>query len=184
MGRKYRKSPIIEAVCEFRFDPSSQWDITVPGLVYEAVRNDFPKKRAVGVDITQQQGTNSERVQFLQNDEKVLIQVWPHGLSVNHLRPYPSWTDFQPLIKRGFDAYCKAANPKGIHRIGLRYINRIEIPEEKVKMENYFEFYPFTGSNVPKEYSHFIVDAHNHVEETFEACIKNSLREIFEEVNE
>src|SRR5947208_1146199 len=30
MSRKYRNPPLIEAVCEFQFDPKSEWDIAIP----------------------------------------------------------------------------------------------------------------------------------------------------------
>lgn len=38
MGRRYKKAPVIEVLCEFRFKPGSSWDLTVPGLVYERIR--------------------------------------------------------------------------------------------------------------------------------------------------
>jgi hypothetical protein len=33
MGKSYAKPPIVEAVCEFRLSPDTEWDLTVPGLV-------------------------------------------------------------------------------------------------------------------------------------------------------
>ena len=142
------------------------------------------------------------------------------------------------MVQTGFSAYCEATNPKGIRRIGLRYINRIEIPGPNIEMEDYFLFYPFVGPNLPQEHGSFIVGiqipyegardvlrlqlanasaetldivpvmldldyfltkpgkvslaaisewleiAHNHVEEAFEACITDRLRQMFEEVRE
>lgn len=29
--RRYRNPPIEEALCEFYFDPSEEWDLTIPG---------------------------------------------------------------------------------------------------------------------------------------------------------
>jgi len=177
-------------------------------------------------------------MQFLREDEKALIQVGPDLVAINHLKPYPTWQEFLPLIQRGFDAYCKAAAPKGVRRIGLRYINRIEIPGQSIELEDYFEFRPFVGSQLPQDFGPFIVGiqvpyedsrdtlrlqlanasvetpntvavmldldyflarpgevplddvfewvdvAHNRVEEAFEACITDRLRQMFEEVRE
>ncbi len=167
MGKKYKNPPIIEAVCEFRFEPGSPWDITVPGLVYEKIRDSgFPKRqpiRDVEFGVRQSAGGVEpelkpiDRIRFLREDEKAFVQVGPDQLAVNHLKPYPSWAEFQPLIMKGFGAYLEVASPKSIQRVGLRYINRVEIPGTKVKVEDYFEFYPFAGNKLPQAFGHFIV---------------------------
>lgn len=242
MGKKYKNPPIIEAVCEFRFERGSPWDLAVPGLVYEKIRHTFPKRkpiRDVQLGVRQldagleQEVKTTERIRFLRDDEKAFIQVGPDQVAIHQLKPYPSWQEFQPLIMEGFNAYREAASPKGIQRIGLRYINRIEIPGEKVKLEDHFEFYPFVGAKLPQVHGSFIVGievphkdsrdmlrvklvsisssapnivailhdldyflakpgdvavdgisewisiAHDKVEDVFEACIKDPLREIF-----
>jgi len=247
MGRKYKKPPIIEALCEFRFVPGEEWDITFPGLFYEKVRDDFPKKRtsrrmqfrAISeAEDPHIQQEITEFIQFLQEDEKVLVQVAPNLLSVNHLKPYPTWNEFRPMILDNLCKYREVANPKGITRIGLRYINRIELPGEDIELEEYFDFYPHLGNKLPQEHGSFIVGvqlmfeggrdilklelasekyerpraftmlfdldyflnkpdgvsmdkieewieiAHTRVEETFEACITEKLRRLFEEVQE
>jgi uncharacterized protein (TIGR04255 family) len=40
----YNNSPIIESICEFRFTEDTNWDITVPGLIFEDVRTEYPYK--------------------------------------------------------------------------------------------------------------------------------------------
>ena len=167
MGRKYRCPPIVEAVCDFRFDPGSPWDVAVPGLVYERIRDDgFPKRTPIsdvqfGLKRTEagveQEVKTTPRIRFSREDEKAFIQVGPDQLTVHHLKPYPSWLMFQPLIRKGFKAYLEAATPKGIQKIGLRYINRIEIPGERVELKDYFRFYPFVGTELPEDYGPFIV---------------------------
>jgi uncharacterized protein (TIGR04255 family) len=42
--RKYRNPPIEEALCEFRFAPSQDWDPTVPGRFHEKIREIYPAK--------------------------------------------------------------------------------------------------------------------------------------------
>ena len=166
MGRKYKNPPVIEAVCEFRFEPGSPWDLAVPGLVYEQVRDTFPKRRAIR-DVQfglkqldaglEQEVKTTERVRFLREDEKAFMQVGPDQVAIHHLKPYPSWLKFRPLIDKGFSAYRKAVSPKGIQRIGLRYINRIEISGKEVDLEDNFEFYPFVGSKLQQDFGPFIV---------------------------
>ena len=167
MGRRYKHPPIVEAVCDFRFDPSAPWDVAVPGLVYEKIQDDgFPKRTPIsdvqfGLKQTnagvEQEVKTVPRIRFSREDGKAFVQVGPHQLTVHHLKPYPSWAEFQPLITKGFEAYWQAGTPGGIQRIGLRYINRIEIPGERVELKEYFEFYPFVGTKLPQDYGSFIV---------------------------
>jgi len=166
MGRRYKNPPIVEALCEFRFDPGSPWDLAIPGLVYEKVRNEFGKRRLVkafeasisgGPEGIEQQMRTTDRMQFLREDEKALIQVDRNLLAVNHLKPYPTWQEFLPLIQQGFTAYREVASPKGAQRIGLRYINRIEFPGQRIELEDYLEFRPFVGPNLPQDFGPFIV---------------------------
>lgn len=246
MGRKYLNPPIIEAVCEFRLTPDSKWDLTVPGLLYEKIQDEFPNKeqrliREMDLDlkslqvITPQVHT-SERILFLTEDKKMFVQMGSHLLSVNCLKPYPTWERFKPTIEKAFRAIIGIFEVKGLQRIGLRYVNRIEIPSQSVKLEDYFDFYPFLGQKIPQLITTFIVGcvllffdgrdlckvqltdaapekpdnsaylldldyflaqpqlvsidkalewiegAHQQVEEIFEGCINDRLREIFQEI--
>ncbi|GAB4405747.1 MAG: TIGR04255 family protein [Anaerolineales bacterium] len=166
MGKRYQNPPIVEALCEFRFEPSQPWDLAMPGLVYEKIRSEFPKRRQAKVlelsvtaslDGVGQQVSATDRMQFLREDEKALVQVGRDLLAVNHLKPYPTWQEFLPLIQQGFSAYREVARPRGLQRVGLRYINRIEIPEQRVDLEHYLEFRPYVGPDLPQDYGPFIV---------------------------
>lgn len=166
MGRKYQHPPLIEALCEIQFAADTQWDLVSPGLIYEQVREQFPQRRpgrAIAVNLSQAgQGFGQEfqvldRVQFVRADEQALIQVGPQILVVNHLTPYPSWEGFRPLIAAALDTYRRVIEPTGIHRIGLRYINRIAFTQPRIRMEAYFEVYPRLGPLLPDEHGAFVI---------------------------
>jgi uncharacterized protein (TIGR04255 family) len=164
-GKRYKKSPIIEAVCEVQFEENSSWDLAIPGLVYEKIRTKFPIRRqaarvTLGISTPEEQGGPQigtvPIMQFLRKDEKALIQIGPNLLSVNILKPYPSWQKFLPSIKQGVKSYSAVVMPDSIHRIGLRYINQINFPGQNIKLEDYLEFRPFIGSNLPQDFGSFI----------------------------
>ena len=243
MGRIYHNAPVIEAVIEFQFT-SEQWDWTVPGLMYERFKEGFPKKRqqnvlelemrAEAAQIAQRVKGGIARMQFVREDEQALIQVGPDLLAVNYLKPYPNWAAFKAQILEALSMYVEIVAPTGLKRIGLRYINRIEIPEPRVELEQYFRILPeipmskdmssflmrvevpfevvngqlvvtmgSTSSDRP-EHSAFILGldfftvraevlaldtsaewietAHTHIEDSFEACITDKARILFEEV--
>jgi uncharacterized protein (TIGR04255 family) len=165
---KYHKPPIIEVVAEFRFVPSEPWDLTVPGLVYDLLREQFPGKRllkvlegeaAAGVSGIHQEFRLSDRMQFLRKDEKAFIQVGPDLVAINHLAPYPTWEGFMPLVRNAFDAYRKVAHPRGVRRIGLLYLNQIAIPGSFHELGDYLDFRPHVGPRLPWSIGRFLVVA-------------------------
>ncbi len=160
MGRIYENPPLIEAICEFRFKPSQAWDWTIPGLVFDKIKADFPKKRQQNIMEMQFQVASQElshelksgvaRMQFLREDERALIQVGPDLLAVNQLKPYPTWKVFKSMIENALRVYGQVANPAGFQRIGLRYINRIETPEPQVQIEDYLLAQPHVPEPIPQ----------------------------------
>ena len=95
-------------------------------------------------------------MRFLRDDEKALIQVGRCFLAINHLKPYSCWREFLGLIEQGLTACREVAAPKCIRRVGLRYINRIEIREMPIELEDYFHFRPFVGPELPQDIDAFI----------------------------
>ncbi len=166
MTKKYKKCPIIEALCEFQFTSENEWDFTIPGLIYEKVKNKFPiKKQQIGIEM---QFRPTEKgfehkveqtpplSQFYRKDKKALIQVAPDLFVINHLKPYSSWAKFKPMILDNLKIYMSVAKPQGFRRIALRYINRIDIKGKFVRLKDYFTFYPATPPELPQEYRGFI----------------------------
>lgn len=169
--RDYLNPPIEEAVCEFRFAPSTEWNLTVPGLVYEKIRDFYPGEPrqqnliATEILLSGKILTNPEittrasvtKLLFSSVDTKRLVGVGPDSLSVHSLRPYEGWDDFNKRIDQAFKAYLEVSKPIGVARIALRYINRIVIPSvETVDLEEYFTAYPQMPDGVPSTMSGFL----------------------------
>lgn len=166
MDKKYRNPPIVEALCEFRFIPRQPWDLTIPGLIYEKVRDKFPdRQQQIGIGVQfhpTEKGLERKvepappRMQFYRKDKTALIQVAPDLLVVNQLKPYPTWGKFKPMILEVLQVYTKITNPKGFKRIGLRYINKINIKTHSVELRKYVDFYPYTPKGLSQVHTNFI----------------------------
>ena len=152
MGRKYKKPPVVEALCELFFE-GSEWDDTVMGRFYDRVKEKFPQRRQVDLPEAQFTFSNQGRsaagiqrlppqMQFLSEDGSSLLQLRQDLLVVNQLQPYPNFEIWEPNIYWALKIYREMTKPKGIQRIGFRYINRIVIPHAPVRMEDYFNIYP------------------------------------------
>lgn len=136
------KPPLVEAVCEFRFDPSVKWDWTVPGRLYDRIQDEFPRSEQVqGFGFMLQVGEGPQaafpavqggldRVVMSREDGSALVQVGPNQLVVNHKLPYPGWDAFFVLIERILKSYLDLV-PSPFQRVGLRYINQIPVPADQ-----------------------------------------------------
>jgi len=166
-GRKYRKPPVVEALCEIYF-AGSNWDETVPGGFYDRVKDNFPVKRQREIQEAQVAFAGSGEaaasvrrlppwMQFLSEKGDRLIQLARDLLVVNQLQPYPSFEDWEPVIYSALDVYRDLAQPKGVARLGMRYINRVVIPEPVILMEDYFTVYPHLPRAMGEEHGRFMV---------------------------
>lgn len=158
--RRYRNPPIEEALCEFHFDPSEEWDLTIPGKLHTALGDEYSGKprhqNEVQVGITVQDGKPAalqhdeglKRVLLVTNDDTRMVGIGRDVVSIHMLRPYqgtadPSeggWDEFRRRIQRTLDAYWKVAEPNGVRRVGIRYVNRINIPQESANLEDYLRY--------------------------------------------
>ena len=167
MERIYKNPPLAEALCEFQFIPNVPWDLTIPGLIYGRIKDRFPRRKqqaGLGIQLRPtEKGVEHKiepappRVQFLNQGETALVQLAPDLLVVNQLKPYPGWIKFKSLIIDTFNVYREIANPKGIKRIGLRYINIFEFTSKNLRLDEYFNYYPFIPETMPKALSSFLV---------------------------
>jgi uncharacterized protein (TIGR04255 family) len=180
MGRNYKNSPIIEAVCEFRFSPETQWDIAIPGMLFGKIEEKFPERKqhlAQEIGFVQeenkikQQIRTEQKVRFFSKDEPSLFaQVGHLNLSVSFLKPYTSWTSFKPNIQYVLDDLMGIlGNPK-LQRIGLRYINGITIPGLVQDLATYFEFRPCVGPALSQKFKSFLVGCELPFHEDRDVC--------------
>jgi uncharacterized protein (TIGR04255 family) len=161
MGRRYKSSPIVEAICEFRFESDPSWDFAVLGLVYEKLKKSFPVRNQVAQVNAILERMNSvpfpiPLMQFLKDDRSALIQVGQNLLSINRLSPYGSWEEFQLQIHEGLQAYLAVTNSDRFSQVALHYINRIEF-EHDVRLEDYLNFRPFLGGALSQDVPAFMV---------------------------
>jgi len=163
MGKVYQTPPIVEALCEFRFQDSNEWDLTLPGLFYNKIQHLFPQKREqrnmqIKVDHadshhdTNIRGSMIPMVQFYDRDETCLVQLTPTLLTINHLKPYSDWIRFKKLISDTLTIYQDVANLTNLARIGLRYINQIDL-DPKESLYDYLEFKPCIPTSITQETS-------------------------------
>jgi uncharacterized protein (TIGR04255 family) len=169
--RRYRNPPIEEALVEFHFAPGQDWDLTIPGKLHEKVKGAYPGKprqqrllqASLRAEIGQPPGMAVEegigRVQLIDADGRRLLSLGPDVLSVNVLRPYDGWEVFKPRIDAALRAYAEVSGVEKIGRIGVRYINKVVVPEPNADPNKYFLCGPPVPSGLPSRVASFLYRA-------------------------
>jgi uncharacterized protein (TIGR04255 family) len=163
MQPKLKKPPLIEAVCEVRLDPSTAWDLTIAGRLFEKLQPEYPERRqTLGVELKLNvpqppDYRQIENLQFLSKDGKNVVQVREYSVSVSRLAPYEAWESYKPTVVHVFEKFREISSGGVIARVGLKYVNRIVVPKPEIRLEDFLNFYPFVGHNLPESFGPFLV---------------------------
>lgn len=93
--------------------------------------------------------TAVQSLQFVNDEERQVVQVRAQGFSFNRLAPYTTLDDYLPEIARTWHLYLDLVSPVQIRIIRLRYINRIPLPMKTagVDLDEFLKI----GPRVPDE---------------------------------
>lgn len=163
MSPRYKRPPVVEVMCEFRFAPGD-WDQTAIGLMFQKLPEEYKQKKqtiavfeqSIAAAGTSVEVNRQERVRFVRSDEAAFLQIGAHNLAVSHSKPYPGWPVFGALIQTAFSAYHDVAEPTAVHRIGLRYLNEIHFEgQQVVEPADFLEFHPHIDREIFRNYNQF-----------------------------
>lgn len=162
MVRKYANPPIEQVSAELRFKRADRWDLTIPGLVYQELdgKEKFPHreqervlvKSSITVSPSSLQHSSElvDRVKFLTQDRKTVVQLGSDILSVHKLRPYESWQSFLPVVREAVGVYLRVAEPESLVMLSLQYTNKFDIPCDVGEMNQYLNLSPQVGPSLKK----------------------------------
>jgi len=149
--RKYPNPPIQEAICEVHFavkqplprarieQLQNRWKANYPNQTINEEKNVHLEMGAEGVRVDQNK--LGHRLICRSSDGTRAVQLSGRFVAINQLKPYPGWEENfrDTILSRVADVEAELGNMP-IGRTGLRYINRIEIPENPVMWEKWFNF--------------------------------------------
>jgi uncharacterized protein (TIGR04255 family) len=147
----YKIPPVTEAVLEVRVGGPALNDADMEKLGNRfSERYPTPRQPSnnLGVELT---GTtlriNQQNLGFkiLSADGGFTVNVGRNALGTSKNAPYTGWEDFIGEARNNWTEWEKVAGWREVVRIGLRYINRIDVPIEKpgaaLQLEHFFALY-------------------------------------------
>jgi len=146
-GQPYAKPPIIEVVVEFRFaDPLKN---AVFKKLVRRLRAPYPSRveqhtRQAQIDFQNAQADFTDPVPqtvLTSNDEADRLTVRPDMVIWSRLAPYDGWDAFYPRIERDLQVAHEAIGFRKFSRLGLRTINRIDVPFDTDLLARYEDYF-------------------------------------------
>ena len=160
----YKKAPITEAVIELRFARSFDKALIEDAArrlrgeyFYQDPENAVNVKIEVGTQKTQVD-TAWQGVKLSSLDRTDCVFFRTNTFICSRLAPYTGWEDFSARALRGWEVWRKTAGSIELARIGVRYINRLDIPSEtdaSLNVEDYLNVSPHSPGELARPMSSF-----------------------------
>lgn len=148
--KTYSRPPIMEAVIGINF--SSPVTKEAIDKFEKKFRTHYPTHQRVSnyniaLTLSSQVSTNLNKqdgCRLSTEDMTQMAVLWPSSFTVSQLAPYEGWDKFYERFVRDWALLKKVIGFQKITRVGVRYINRIDIPTDKpiIEYDKYIKIYP------------------------------------------
>lgn len=162
----YSKAPITEAVIDLKVNSAPDANLSALEGLAGSLQQDYPKRQELMTIQGQFQGGQSVAATasqsrtgylYLSEDKKQILQAKLDGFSFSRLAPYENWESFRDEARRLWKVYVAAIQPEGIHRLAVRYINRLDLPLPLEDFKDYLQTVPEISSDLPQGLSNFFL---------------------------
>jgi uncharacterized protein (TIGR04255 family) len=144
-GRHYEHAPIAEAIIDIQCE-------LPPGVTLDelghAVNNDEFTRFGSSIHLSGQVDVSEATIKgdttgeivghiFRAQDGRRFIQSRLNGFSYSLISPYDRWEIFSGEALTNWTNYEAVAQPVKATRIGVRYVNRIDVPSASIEIKDY-----------------------------------------------
>lgn len=158
--RQYPNAPITEAVIDLVVQPVEGISLEGLGGIQDEA---YSQKEPITFNQVQFTGTGATTTQetkgwrFRSGDGLYIYQARLNGFGASRLAPYQNWKAFSEEARRLWKRYRESARPVAIQRLGLRYINRIDIPLPLNDFGEYLLTAPLVSPHLPQGLSNYVM---------------------------
>lgn len=157
------QAPIIEAVIDIRARAEAPWEelavlerlkVGLPGYPDIQSGHAFRQEVRVGIGQPVEQAVHDlgwRGLRAMSADKLYIAQFNRDGFVFSRLQPYEDWQRFHEEALRLWQLYLELAHPMEIHRLGLRFINRIEFSHHELRKELRIEEYLHVSPQTPRD---------------------------------
>jgi uncharacterized protein (TIGR04255 family) len=162
------KAPIIEAVIQITTRAQSSWQESDVTQRLKSALPDYPN--ALAMNRVQQEfvfgpqapaqsnfqdlGWNGLRLQSADNHH--VAQFNRDSFVFSRLQPYEDWESLEREAMRLWALHVALASPTEVQRLGVRFINRIQMPVGDTRFEDYIDPHPETPGGLDLPFLNFL----------------------------
>ena len=161
----YANAPITEALIDLRITHAQHLSADDLGTIGERIGDRYPTQEPMyfqsGQIMFQQPGDPAQfeatqqhsGFRFISQNKQQIVQVRMDGFTFSTLAPYDRWESLRDEARRLWRLYRSVAKVESITRAAVRYINRIDIPDElpTLQLEDYLRTYPEVSADMPNK---------------------------------
>lgn len=132
MSTVYPKAPIVEAVIDLRMRGTTKLDVL--GSVGDKLKEHYAVRENLNnVDVEVDANHLGLRhsvvgLRLASIDQADVLILNAQGITTSRLAPYQGWETLQEIAQRNYAAWRKAGADCSVARVGVRFINRLDIP--------------------------------------------------------
>lgn len=147
----YARPPIVEAVIDFRLaEPIDNAQIKKAEQRtkqhYPFAEADFHTNFHIDLEAGRIEQQNIPLGVRLSSADRTDICIYrSQNFLSSRLAPYPGWETFRARVSRDWDIFSKAVGRPSLNRIGVRFINRLDVPipaDGRVQVEEFLKVWP------------------------------------------
>ncbi len=158
----YKSAPIAEAIIQLQFeDGLSDRDVDRVAAKSESFYKVGQEMQDFNVQVNVAHGSPIPSLvgekrwrKLATSDGADLLILHRHNFTVARLAPYRGWEELFGRFVRDYEVVHKIVGYRKVNRIGVRYINRIDIPipdKSGADVSKYLNVYPFTPHIGPEQ---------------------------------
>jgi uncharacterized protein (TIGR04255 family) len=165
--RHYDKAPIKEAIIDIQIERSPLLALTnlekaeiVPPQGYEERKTLMMGQIRSQMEGGQLRATAKQDqlgYAFIGGEGKHVAQFRLNGFTFSRLAPYQTWEQLRDEAKTLWESYRQIVGPLPIVRIGLRYVNQLDLPAPLRDFRDFIRSYPEISSDLTQELAGFFL---------------------------
>lgn len=158
-ARHYKKAPIVEAIIDVKFE--APFAIREMERLRDRFKGQFlsvEERRTFRVEFGPKAGPQESTLagyKMTSKNATDVVLINQNSVGTARLAPYENWEKFARQAETNFDVVTKVVGRKKIIRVGVRFINRLDIPNEQMANQPLNKFLRI-GVSLPPEVSEVI----------------------------
>jgi uncharacterized protein (TIGR04255 family) len=168
INQHYSRAPIVEAAIDLRCKYSSPLEVEDLERVRTNLASDYPIQEEwieLKAQIGPSGGVTSDQkvsgIRALTSERSKISGLGIEGFTFSWLAPYDRWESLRDEAFRIWKLYAAVTNPVKVTRVGVRFINRLDLPSPNgagVELDQYLRTAPRIAPELPQQLESFFCD--------------------------